>query len=167
MTSALSKRLERLEALMAARSSGPLRFVELWYGETLEETVAKKVAAGELPENCRVQGVETWRSRRKDHGHLPPTPRVPAPPAPPEPKLLPAPVKTEASPERIPISSHHRTRGSDLGLRISCAWRCRVRTRAGQVQQAYPISQEVLAVRALWRSGYAGTDSQTPRYALR
>jgi hypothetical protein len=31
MTSALSKRLERLEALMAARSSGPLRFVELWY----------------------------------------------------------------------------------------------------------------------------------------
>ena len=131
MTSALSKRLERLEALMAARSSGPLRFVELWYGETLEETVAKKVAAGELPENCRVQGVETWRSRRKDHGHLPPTPRLPAPPAPPELKLLPAPIKTEASPERIPISSHHRTRGSDLGLRISCAWRCRVRTRCG------------------------------------
>jgi hypothetical protein len=31
MTSALSKRLERLEALMVARSSGPLRFVELWY----------------------------------------------------------------------------------------------------------------------------------------
>jgi len=81
MTSALHKRLERLEALVAARTSGPLRFVELWYGETLEETVAKKVAAGELPQNCRIQGVETWRSRRKDHGHLPATPQLPAPPS--------------------------------------------------------------------------------------
>jgi hypothetical protein len=52
MTSALHKRLERLEALVAARTSGPLRFVELWYGETLEETVAKKVAAGELDRNA-------------------------------------------------------------------------------------------------------------------
>ena len=53
MSSALHKRLERLEALLAARSSGPLRFVELWYGETLEETAARMVAAGgatpELP----------------------------------------------------------------------------------------------------------------------
>ena len=39
-------------------------------------------------QNCRVQGVETWRSRRKDHGHLPPTPQLPGPP---KLKLLPAP----------------------------------------------------------------------------
>ena len=104
MTSALHKRLERLEALVAARTSGPLRFVELWYGETLEETVAKKVAAGELPQNCRIQGVETWRSRRKDHGHLPPPKPKPQPqlPAPPELKLLPAPVQVPTKPEPPP-----------------------------------------------------------------
>ena len=95
--SALHKRLERLEALLAARTSGPLRFVELRFSEALEETAARMAAAGELPQNCRIQGVETWRSRRKDHGHLPPTPRLPAPP---ELKLLPAPVQVPGSETR-------------------------------------------------------------------
>ena len=128
--SALHKRLERLEALLAARTSGPLRFVELRFSEALEETAARMAAAGELPQNCRIQGVETWRSRRKDHGHLPPTPRLPTPP---ELKLLPAPVQVPGSETRQLATKPEPppTRGSDRGLRMSCAWRCRGKTWCG------------------------------------
>jgi hypothetical protein len=150
MTSALHKRLERLEALVAARTSGPLRFVELWYGETLEETVAKKVAAGELPQNCRVQGVETWRSRRKDHGHLPPTPQLPGPP---KLKLLPAPSakaphdRPQPTKPNPPPDKGKRPWTADQ-LRLALQGEDPVRAK---FSKPIPYPKKVLAIRALWR----------------
>lgn len=98
-------------------------FVFLKCGETLEETIARKKAAGEIPKNARVRGIENWRSRRGETGltvvpfrwlteeeaiargmEQPPDPPAPQPytppqlQAPPELKLLPAPSPTSAKP---------------------------------------------------------------------
>ena len=73
-----------------------------------------------LPQNCRIQGVETWRSRRKDHGHLPPPKPKPQPqlPAPPELKLLPAPVQVPTKPEPPPDKGKRPWTGDQLRVAL-------------------------------------------------
>ena len=36
--------------------------------------MARKVAESEMPADCRVRGIETWRSRREDNGNAPAKP---------------------------------------------------------------------------------------------
>ena len=105
MTSALHKRLERLEAPLAARVSPPIwRFVHDSYADTAAE-LERMVAEGEITERDKHR-VQCWRWLTKEEAAargienpLPPPPKPqPQLPAPLELKLL-------APPSSAPVES--------------------------------------------------------------
>jgi hypothetical protein len=103
MTSALHKRLEKLEALLAARVAPPIwRFVHDPYADIAAE-LERMVADGEIAEKDKGR-VQLWRWLTREEadqrGMEPdPPPAKPQPqpqlPAPPELKLLPSPASVE------------------------------------------------------------------------
>ena len=105
MTSALHRRLEKLEALVSARVNTPIwRWMMDPNGETAAE-LDRTVAAGEVAEKDRHR-VQCWRwltheealARGIVQPDPPPKPQ-PKLPGPPELKLLPAPAKEQPQTE--------------------------------------------------------------------
>jgi hypothetical protein len=103
MTSALHKRLEKLETLVAARVAPPIwRFVHDPYADTAAE-LERMVADGEVAEKDKHR-VQLWRWLTREEADqrgmepdplpakLQPQPQLPAPP---ELKLLPSPASVE------------------------------------------------------------------------
>ena len=103
MTSALQKRLEKLEALLAARVAPPIwRFVHDPYADTAAE-LERMVANGEIAEKDKHR-VQLWHWLTREEADQrgmepdpPPAKAQPQPqlPAPPELKLLPSPASVE------------------------------------------------------------------------
>jgi hypothetical protein len=105
MTSALHKRLQRLEELVAARVAPPIwRFMWDANGDTAAE-LDRMVAAGEVAEKDRGR-IQIWRWMNDAealaagvvHPESPAPKPAPALPAPPELKLLPAPAEGASGP---------------------------------------------------------------------
>jgi hypothetical protein len=106
--SALSKRLDRLEDLLAVKLQGPTVIIWIPEGKTVDEVLAEGIADGSIPPNARPQGLQGWRERRgearpppikvvrwlnEEEARLLPDWEEPTPQPTKEPLALPAPLK--------------------------------------------------------------------------